>query len=84
MSNVDINVDRDGQTDGQTEKRTPISHPATSRYDKNRMSLATILVSTLRVKCKLHMLLSHALMLFSLGKNNLNIPQTYVLRMQLF
>ena len=37
MSNVDINVDRrtDGLTDGRTENRTPISHPATSRCDKN-------------------------------------------------
>ena len=40
MSNVDINVDRrdgltDGGTDGRTENRTPISHPATSRCDKN-------------------------------------------------
>ena len=41
MSNVDINVDRrtdgltDGRTDGRTENRTPISHPATSRCDKN-------------------------------------------------
>ena len=33
MSNVDINVDR--RTDGRTENRTPISHPATSRCDKN-------------------------------------------------
>ena len=33
MSNVDINVDR--QTDGRTENRTPISHLATSRCDKN-------------------------------------------------
>ena len=37
MSNVDINVDRrtDGRTDGRTENRTPMSHPATSRCDKN-------------------------------------------------
>ena len=37
MSNVDINVDgrMDGRTDGRTENRTPISHPATSRCDKN-------------------------------------------------
>ena len=41
MTNVDINVDRqtDGQTeewtDGRTENRMPISHPATSRCDKN-------------------------------------------------
>ena len=45
MSNVDINVDRrtdglmdgrtDGRMDGRTENRTPISHPATSRCDKN-------------------------------------------------
>ena len=37
MSNFDINVDRrtDGRTDGPTENRTPISHPATSRCDKN-------------------------------------------------
>ena len=33
MLNVDINVDR--QTDGRTVNRTPISHPATSRCDKN-------------------------------------------------
>ena len=26
----------DGQTDGRTENRTPISHPATSRCDKNK------------------------------------------------
>ena len=36
MSNVDINVDR--RTDGRTENRTPISHPATSRCDKNTNS----------------------------------------------
>ena len=37
MLNVDINVDRrtDGLTDGRTDNRTPISHPATSRCDKN-------------------------------------------------
>ena len=41
MSNVNINVDRrmdgltDGRSDGRTENRTPISHPATSRCDKN-------------------------------------------------
>ena len=33
MSNVDINVDR--RTDERTENRTPISHPASSRCDKN-------------------------------------------------
>ena len=27
----------DGRTDGRTENRTPISHPATSRCDKNHM-----------------------------------------------
>ena len=32
MSNVDINVD------GRTENRTPISHPATSRCNKNRLA----------------------------------------------
>ena len=43
MSNVDINVDRrtdgltDGRTDGRTENRTPISHPATSRCDNERV-----------------------------------------------
>ena len=37
MSNVDINVDR--RTDGRTENRTPISHPATSRCDKNETSV---------------------------------------------
>ena len=43
MSNVDINVDRrtdrrtDWRKDGRTENRTPISHPATSRCDKNRI-----------------------------------------------
>ena len=44
MSNVDINVDRrtDGQTDGRTENRMPISHPATSRCDKNDFSLDTV------------------------------------------
>ena len=36
MLNVDINVDR--RTDGRTENRTPISHPATSRCDKNVFS----------------------------------------------
>ena len=37
MSNVDINVDR--RMDGRTENRTPISHPATSRWDKNKYFL---------------------------------------------
>ena len=27
----------DGRTDGRTENRTPISHPATSRCDKNEI-----------------------------------------------
>ena len=37
MLNVDINVDRqtDRWMDGRTENRMPISHPATSRCDKN-------------------------------------------------
>ena len=34
MSNVDINVDIN--VDGRTDGRTPISHPATSRCDKNQ------------------------------------------------
>ena len=52
MSNVDINVDRrthgltdgrtDGLTDGRTENRTPISHPATSRCDKNEVEKRAI------------------------------------------
>ena len=29
----------DGRTDGRTENRTPISHPATSRCDKNKIPL---------------------------------------------
>ena len=32
----------DGLTDGQTENRTPISHPATSRCDKNDSSHSNI------------------------------------------
>ena len=36
MSNFDINVDR------WTEKRMPISHPAISRCDKNRVSVANL------------------------------------------
>ena len=48
MSNIDINVDRrtdgrtDGLTDGRTENRTPISHPATSRCDKNSVQKLVI------------------------------------------
>ena len=39
MLNVDINVDRrtDRRTYVRTENRTPISHPATSRCDKNQI-----------------------------------------------
>ena len=29
----------DGRTDGRTENRTPISHPATSRCDKNEKNV---------------------------------------------
>ena len=36
MSNVDINVD------GRTENRTPISHPATSRCDKNGIAQSMV------------------------------------------
>ena len=32
----------DGLTDGRTENRTPISHPATSRCDKNEVYLSKI------------------------------------------
>ena len=49
MSNVDINADRrtDGRTDGRTENRTPISHPATSRCDKNSGKSASVLSTSL-------------------------------------
>ena len=32
----------DGLTDGRTENRTPISHPATSRCDKNHKVLKSV------------------------------------------
>ena len=48
MLNVDINVDR--RTDGRTENRTPISHPATSRCDKNESQYFSGLLG--KVSCK--------------------------------
>ena len=46
MLNVDINVDRqNGRMDGRTENRTPISHPATSRCDKNEFKSTVTLTS---------------------------------------
>ena len=52
MSNVDINVDR--RTDGRTENRTPISHPATSRCDKNDECLLSMSVNIHRVHLLRH------------------------------
>ena len=46
MSNVDIHVDR--QTDGRTENRTPISHSATSRCDKNEKHINFIYTCTIK------------------------------------
>ena len=57
MSNVDINVDRrtdgltDGLTDGRTENRTPISHPATSRCDKNEVVISQTTFSPSYIYC---------------------------------
>ena len=31
----------EGRTDGRTENRTPISHPATSRCDKNKIQMSS-------------------------------------------
>ena len=53
MSNIDINVDR------RTENRMPISHPATSRCDKNKyflgeksaLSRPMILLNTHNIIC---------------------------------
>ena len=62
MSNVDINVDgrtdgrtderTDGRTDGRTENRTPISHPATSRCDKNHQIHFYNVISDIRITIK--------------------------------
>ena len=49
MLNFDINVDR------RTENRTPISHPATSRCDKNKIEccLLQFCMAIYSLKCSL-------------------------------